>query len=266
MSTFAWRALFFLTLGPLGLFLVYLGGWLFFVPVFLLVMLATFEYAHLMQKLGWQVTPWLLLPFVAGFLLDGQLPELNLFAILLVLSIFACMVYALWHYERRTSETTIADWWASAAGILLLGGIGSFVFRLRGIETLAVEWTILALVGTWMGDAGAYLVGRAIGRHKLAPRISPKKTVEGFVGGIVIGTLVTVALAWLLQVPLLPAVLLGLVVTAISPAGDLGISLLKREAGVKDSGRFLPGHGGALDRLDNLLWSIPFAYFLSFLL
>lgn len=260
------RAIIFLTLGPLGLFLVYLGGWFFFIPVILLLSLATVEYTHLMQKLGWQVTPWLLLPLVVLFLVDGQWPDLNLFAPLVVLSIFLCMTYALWHYERRTSETSVADWWAGAGGILLLGGVGSFTLRLRGIDTFAIEWTILALVGTWMGDAGAYLAGRTFGRHKLAPRISPNKTVEGFMGGIVLGTLITIGLALLLGVPWWPALLLGLAVTVVSPAGDLGISLLKREAGVKDSGRFLPGHGGALDRLDNLLWSLAFAYFLSFLL
>jgi phosphatidate cytidylyltransferase len=90
--------------------------------------------------------------------------------------------------------------------------------------------------------------------------------VEGYVGGIIAGTLITLIMGILFGLPWLPSLLLGLAVSVISPAGDLGISLLKRQAGVKDSGRFLPGHGGALDRIDSLIWSVTFATFLATLL
>jgi phosphatidate cytidylyltransferase len=121
-------------------------------------------------------------------------------------------------------------------------------------------------LGTWIADSGAFVVGKSMGRHKLSPRLSPNKTVEGYVGGIVLGTLFTVGLSFPLGVASLPALVLGLLASVVSPAGDLGISLLKREAGVKDSGTFLPGHGGALDRIDSLIWSVAFAYFVAILL
>ncbi len=96
----------------------------------------------------------------------------------------------------------------------------------------------------------------------MSPRLSPKKTVEGYIGGIVFGTLITAIAAALIGMDLLPVIILSFVISAITPAGDLGISLLKREAAVKDSGHFLPGHGGALDRVDTILWSVTIAYYL----
>jgi phosphatidate cytidylyltransferase len=118
------------------------------------------------------------------------------------------------------------------------------------------------LIASWAADGTAFLVGRSIGRHKFSPRLSPKKTVEGYVGGIVFGTLITAIAASLIGMDLVPVIILALVISVVTPAGDLAISLLKREAGVKDSGHFLPGHGGALDRVDTILWSVTIAYYL----
>jgi phosphatidate cytidylyltransferase len=100
-----------------------------------------------------------------------------------------------------------------------------------------------------------------IGKRKLAPRLSPNKTVEGYVAGIILGTLLTLVLGAVMNLPWTIALLLGLLISIFSPAGDLGISLFKREAGVKDSGNLLPGHGGALDRIDSLIWSVTIAYY-----
>jgi phosphatidate cytidylyltransferase len=93
--------------------------------------------------------------------------------------------------------------------------------------------------------------------------LSPNKTVEGYIGGIVFGTIITAVVANWLQIPLAVGLVLGLLSSIISPLGDLAISLLKREANVKDSGVLFPGHGGALDRLDTLLWSVTMAYYLA---
>jgi phosphatidate cytidylyltransferase len=119
-----------------------------------------------------------------------------------------------------------------------------------------------------MADSAAYVVGRHLagsvfGRHKLAPRLSPNKTVEGYLGGIAFGTSFTVIMASFFEFPLFVALLLGFLVSAISPLGDLGISLLKREVGVKDTGALFWGHGGALDRTDSLVWSVTIAYYLA---
>jgi phosphatidate cytidylyltransferase len=127
---------------------------------------------------------------------------------------------------------------------------------------------MLAMMGTWIADSAAYVVGKFLagkifGKHKMAPRLSPNKTIEGYVGGILFGTLITMALGKYFGLPLLTVFLLGLLVSIISPLGDLGISLIKREAKMKDSGALLPGHGGALDRIDSLVWSVTMAYYLA---
>lgn len=271
---FLQRALVTFTLGPLALYLVYLGGWFYFVPVAAVLLLATIEYADLMRRLQWQVPLWLLLPAVVvqwvlpapvqtqlfGRVIWGH----GLFAPALIASLLAAVAFGLYQYEYRTRTLAPADWLATSMGIIFLGWIGSHFFRLRGVEgDLAAQWTAVALTGTWVADSAAYVVGKRWGRHKLSPRLSPNKTIEGYLGGVVFGIIVTVALASYLQIPLVPGLILGVWVSAVSPAGDLGISMLKRPAGVKDSGNFLPGHGGALDRIDSLIWSVTMAYYLA---
>ena len=126
---------------------------------------------------------------------------------------------------------------------------------------------------TWVTDTGAYFVGRSVGRHKLIPSVSPGKSVEGALGGLVLA----IVAAWLYERTVLvpvahlafvpgAALLFGAVVSAAAQVGDLAESLIKREAGVKDSSHVIPGHGGVLDRLDSLLFVLPTAYWLLGLL
>ncbi|MFZ0546045.1 MAG: phosphatidate cytidylyltransferase [Candidatus Promineifilaceae bacterium] len=256
-------------LGPLGLFLVYLGGWFYFLPIAAILVLAAVEYSRLTQKLNWRVPIRLLLPIVVALWLT-TIPELvgldvNATAYiphLLLIGMVATLVYALWLYEKQPAEKALSSWAALVLGIMLLGWLGSHFFRLRAMGDMAVQWTAIALLASWSADGAAFLVGRSIGRHKLAPRLSPKKTVEGYIGGIVFGTLITAIAATILGMDTIPVIILSFVISTITPAGDLGISLLKREADVKDSGQFLPGHGGALDRVDTVLWSVTIAFYL----
>jgi phosphatidate cytidylyltransferase len=266
------RALVVFTLGPLTLLLIYLGGWLYFLPFAALLGIAAYEYSQLVGKLGWRSPLWLLLPIclalwivpadVQRMLFDERLTEFDLVSVVLLIGLFAAMAYALWLYEKRQAENGPASWMATAGGIMLLGWLGSYFFQLRGVGESAALWTALAMLGTWIADSGAYVFGKSLGKHKLAPRLSPNKTVEGYVGGILSGTLLTVVIAYFMDLPLATALALGLLVSVVSPAGDLGVSMLKRSAGVKDSGTLLPGHGGALDRIDSLIWSVALAYFL----
>ena len=128
----------------------------------------------------------------------------------------------------------------------------------RGREAL-----FLLMLTVVMSDTAQYYSGRAFGRTPLAPRISPKKTVEGAVGGFVFGALLMAVVGnwWLPAVPLPLRTLLGVAVVALGIAGDLFESMLKRSAGVKDSSALIPGHGGVLDRIDALLFAVP-AYYL----
>ncbi len=121
------------------------------------------------------------------------------------------------------------------------------------------QWVVLLFVVTWANDTLAYFTGRFLGKHPLAPRISPKKTWEGFWGGAagsVVGALVVKAL-FLPRLSIPAAVLVGAGAAFLGPLGDLCESMLKRAAGVKDSGKLLPGHGGLLDRIDAVLFAAP---------
>jgi phosphatidate cytidylyltransferase len=158
--------------------------------------------------------------------------------------------------------------------VLYTGGTLSFAYGLRYHQYTVdraggTALLFLPIVLTWASDIGAYFVGRAAGRHKLIPAVSPGKTVEGALGGVA----ATVLFAWLYaefvlqpaaHLTMRPASLLlfGIVISVAAQLGDLSESLLKREAGVKDSSRLIPGHGGVLDRVDSLLFVLPIAYLL----
>lgn len=260
------RAVIALTLGPLALYMVYLGGWFFFVPITAVLLIATYEFTNMMRKIGVSINLWILLPAVFLLLLGGQFPEWQLFGPVTILSLLIIMSYGLWLYEKHKSEMATLSWMTMMGGLLLFGWIGSHFLLLRGIEVNAWQWTIIALISTWFADSGAYLVGRfmagkLLGRHQLSPRLSPNKTVEGYVGGIVLGTLLTIGTALLLNLAWLPALIIGLLASIISPLGDLGMSMIKRESQVKDSGHIFGEHGGAIDRIDSLIWSVAMAYY-----
>jgi len=153
-------------------------------------------------------------------------------------------------------------------GIAVLGAVYpgilmAMVVRLRQLPD-GVAWLLLTLVVTWLNDTGAYFAGRAYGRRKLYPRISPSKTWEGAIGGLaasVLGAILVKALGWLPQLPWWGSVIVGAGAAVLGPLGDLSESMLKRAYGAKDSSGLLPGHGGVLDRVDALLFTAPFVLF-----
>jgi phosphatidate cytidylyltransferase len=136
-------------------------------------------------------------------------------------------------------------------------------FILIRIDPQGLHWIFFLLAVTYAGDSGAYYTGRTMGRHKLAPMVSPQKTIEGSLGGLAANILVT----WIFQGTLfskysfLPMASLGLTIGIVSQVGDLLESMFKRTARVKDSGAIFPGHGGLLDRIDSLLLPAPMVYF-----
>lgn len=255
------RALVAFGLGPLFLYLVYLGGWFYSLPLVVLLVIATLEYGELLKRLGLPAGVWLMLPANLLFWINGQWQMGSWTTVLLFLSLLATMCWSLWRYERAKSETAFMEWCTLSAGILLLGWLGSHFFFLRNLPQDSWQWTIMALLTIWIADSAAYAFGKRLGRRKLSPRLSPNKTIEGYVGGILGGTAFAIIIGSLLNLPVELAALYGLLTSIISPAGDLGISLIKRQAKVKDTGNLFPGHGGALDRIDSLLWSVALAYY-----
>jgi len=187
---------------------------------------------------------------------------LVLFQIAVVVGVAWWLLVCLWLRNPRfaSDHDTHARAIKLAAGTLSVVPAWCAFALLHAAQPNGARWLLMALAIVWAGDTGAYFVGRALGRHKLAPAISPSKTVEGMIGGMVCALLAGAGFAWfagasLAQMPLVLG--LALVTFLASVVGDLFESLLKRHVKVKDSGDLLPGHGGVLDRIDALLAALP---------
>jgi phosphatidate cytidylyltransferase len=150
-----------------------------------------------------------------------------------------------------------ASWSAALAGILALAPAWVALVRLRVDVPRGEQWLLFALCLVWAADVGAYFAGRSLGRRKLAPQVSPGKTWEGALGGLVFAALVAAWGSYWFALPALRLIPLCLGVVAFSIVGDLTESLLKRFAGLKDSGTLFPGHGGVMDRIDSLTSALP---------
>ncbi len=181
----------------------------------------------------------------------------------LPLIVTAAMLLALVLAARDYARGGSSEGWLWGLGGALYVGLPLWFFgRLRGIPDGGTEWVLLAILTTFASDTAAYTAGRLFGRHKLAPAISPAKTWEGGAGAIAGAALAAPALAALLSLPLPWHLwLLGPLLGIAAQAGDLAESVLKRGAGVKDAGAFIPGHGGILDRLDSLVFVVPAIYY-----
>lgn len=150
-----------------------------------------------------------------------------------------------------------------ALGIAYIAIPLSYLISLRRIEN-GEWWILLLLIIIWANDTFAFFTGKTIGKSKLAPEISPKKTIEGVIGGLLGGAVAALLYNYFLSMGIsaLETVILSVIIGVIGVIGDLAESLLKRAAGVKDSGTLIPGHGGVLDRIDSLIFPIPVLYFI----
>ncbi|MCS7283060.1 MAG: phosphatidate cytidylyltransferase [Anaerolineae bacterium] len=248
---------------PLVVTLIRIGGLAFFALVALILTAAVVEFCRLMEKDHFHpAIPWAVFSLWV-LLLDAQFPAWNLLGPGLSFALLGSIAWQMFH--RREKPT--ADWALTVAGAFYLGWCGSHILRLRSLPE-GLWWVLTVLPAVWFADSGAYLVGRKWGRHKMAPALSPGKTWEGYAGGVVLGTILTTGLAalWGLAAgPQGPTAIrgfgIGLIVALLSPLGDLAISMIKRQVGVKDSGTLFPGHGGALDRIDSLLWAAVLGYY-----
>jgi len=165
-------------------------------------------------------------------------------------------------FARRPVEGAFEDIAVTLFGVLYVALLFSFQVAIQS-GSFGKKWLVFLYLVIWASDTGAYYVGTAFGKHRLYEKISPKKSIEGLVGG----TLASLLVAVLCKVWLVPALgwfeagVLGAVLALAGTLGDLAESLLKRSAGVKDSGTVIPGHGGILDRMDSMLFAAPLLYF-----
>jgi len=165
-----------------------------------------------------------------------------------------------WHVLRDRTPTPIQNWLLPLAGALYIGWCAGHMLSLRALPGGACRlWTVFGI--TWLNDTGSYLVGRTWGKHAMAPRVSPGKTWEGFAGGVASSMIGGVVISGLCGLGWGHGALLGCLLSLVGPLGDLGVSMLKRQVGVKDSGKLIPGHGGALDRMDSTLLTVVVGYY-----
>jgi phosphatidate cytidylyltransferase len=259
MSPFWSRIVVVAILLPLVIGLVYLGGWW----LFGLAVAGGLVALHELYRIARALKPLVLAGYL-GFvltLLGQQLGDVPwLLGGLLSTLLFSFLVFGLSH--ERPSAT--ASFGVTLLGVVWIGGGIGMLLLVRDIPDFGF-WAIMAvLFSVFAADTAAFFVGRTLGRRKLAPAISPGKTWEGFVAGVLAGTIVAFLLLYRDRdefLTMAESLALGAVVALASVAGDLFESAVKRDLQVKDSGRLLGGHGGMLDRLDALLFAGPAAYF-----
>jgi len=191
-------------------------------------------------------------------------PHFNLDLLIPFLLTSAVVLSLIWLLVRPQKEGAFASWVWTMGGILYVGWLLSYLVAMRGLDD-GRNWVFFALFTTWASDTCAFGIGKNLGRHKLAPRVSPGKTWEGVVGGI-FGAVVMSILFFTptpFRLPLIhwQAILLGLLVSVFGQLGDLVESLLKRNMGVKESSKLIPGHGGILDRMDSIVFAGIVVYY-----
>lgn len=249
-----------LVLGPLAVWIVgWSHPWLFNAAVGAVSLLALYEFLVFGRRKGYEIPVFLCLfialIILAAFVLDELSVEIGMYITLLVIP-------ASYVFGRSSLEEALPSSAISVLATMYVGMLGGSLIRLRHDFDQGPNLVFFLLLVVWLGDAGAYYTGRQFGKHKLSPRISPKKTVEGLAGGTAtsIITAMVIQMTFFGEFPLLHAILAGAVLSVAGVVGDLAESMWKRSAAVKDSGTLIPGHGGFLDRFDSVLFTAPILY------
>ncbi len=250
---------------PIGVFVVATGGWVMAAVVMAVLGYGAWEYWRIFTQGGYHPSAPLIIAGVVGLALARQIYQFSGSDLILSSLVLLSMGTQVFHFEKG-SNTSAVDFNITLGGILYLGWLGSYLISLRNLPD-GLWWFLLVLPSIWFGDGAAYFVGSHFGRHKMSPRVSPKKSWEGYVGGVIGGAIFSLLLAslWHLRAPAvtpMKGMILGLIIAGITPLGDLGESMLKRGFGVKDSSRLLPGHGGIMDRIDSWLFGAVIGYYL----
>ncbi len=240
------------------------GGIPYFLFIGFLLTVSAWEYANLFRVSGSRPATWLVVGGVLILIAARFFQPVAAMPVLTFL-VLALMVYHLVDYERGADRAG-QDFSVSLAALVYIGWIGAYLLDLRQLPN-GGWWAFFVLPCVWFVDTGAFMLGAAYGKHRMSPRLSPKKSWEGYVGGVFTSMLGGGFLAYCyttwgpLNLPTWVGVLFGLVVGLITPLGDLGESMIKRQAGTKDSGTIFPGHGGAFDRIDSWLWGAVLGYY-----
>ena len=238
-------------LAVLGLLLA--GRWGVWTLVVVVGGLGLWEFRQLSDRMGFRAPSWLIFPLGAYLAFSGTALRILDLPLILSLALVAGLAVFLFIPGQREG---LGRWALGLAGAIYIGlPFNYYLLLYQGVPHGGLPWLVFIILAVVASDAGALLVGSAVGRTPFFPSISPHKTLEGAIAGVVacVPVMLLGALAGL-QVPFWAAALLGVAIGVSAEAGDLVESQMKRVAGVKDSSRLIPGHGGVLDRIDSLLF------------
>lgn len=253
-----------LVLASVGIPAIIFGGHFFAILISIFLGIAAWEYGRMFRNINFNASQAVL---VGGVLLVAAVrhyfPEYAeaCFSLLILIA----MAWHLIDYERGRDRAA-SDFCVTVGGIVYLGWIGAYLIDLRFLPN-GLWWIVLVLPAIWLADTAAYFVGSRFGRHRLSPRLSPKKSWEGYIAGIIFATAGTAGLAILWHrfggpsLPWSQGAALGAFLSILTLLGDLGESMFKRQAGMKDSSDIIPGHGGMFDRMDSWLWGGVLGYY-----
>ncbi|HZD40275.1 MAG TPA: phosphatidate cytidylyltransferase, partial [Terriglobales bacterium] len=256
-----------LVLAAVGLPAIIYGGLFYYLLMTVFLVGAAWEYIRLFRAVHYEpneiltIGGVLVVATARFFFVDIAIPAL-------VLLVLLAMTAHLFAFERGREQAAL-DFGVTTTCIVYVGWLGSYLLDLRSLPD-GVWWWLLVLSVVWAGDIGAYSIGAVYGKHKMTPRLSPKKSWEGYFAGVLTSVLIGAFLAYAFSSlgpqPLRGLIdpirggLLGLVIGMLTPLGDLGESMLKRQGGLKDSSNVFPGHGGFLDRIDSWIWGAVIGY------
>lgn len=264
------RALSVAVVVPLILLIVYYGEWLYLLLASVMVVMMQVEYCRLAQHFTEKMNPVMPCVLAGAFCVFGYLLPTLVQPVSASTVIFSYFTFVLIYvFAESIFRGKVAGELLAATlkltGILTIGwALGYHLILLRNAASIGSQLIFLLTGIVWCSDTGAYLVGRALGKHKLGTPVSPRKTIEGTIAGLVVGTLTSFVLCEVLlkeTVSWGDALFIGVLLSALGQLGDLSASLMKRTAGVKDSGQFMPGHGGFIDRCDSMIFSTPVLYY-----
>ncbi len=246
--------------GPLIILVCYLGGYWLLGMIALFALISTVEYMIAGGVKASSVEFWLTLIFMAQMIYVGSKISFNYaFMTFVVFFILNGLIFAV---RNRPPAKLFDSQMRLVWVVAYLGMMYPFVYHIRMLSDIGGDWLLLLFGTLWLSDTLAMFIGKAFGKRKLAPTVSPHKTIAGFTGGLLGGIIIALILAfWRLSGQYIPYLLgAAVLVSIVGQLGDLVESCWKRAIGIKDSSAVIPGHGGVLDRFDSLLFASPVLY------
>jgi len=250
----------------LAFLIIFWEGFPFYIIIIIIAMLGLRELYSIAQKQGYKPSYILgtILTLYFIFIAICDVYILNYYIENIIITFIIILSFIIQLFKKDFSKV-LSEISITIFGSIYLGYLFSFLLKIKDLPN-GNYYLISLLIITWSNDVGAYLIGTKFGKKRMFPKISPKKTIEGSIGGIIFSIAGTFALKNWLNLPLDELIFLGLIIAIIGQLGDLFESVLKRGSGIKDSGTLIPGQGGILDCLDSLIFTAPVFYYYTVLL